>query len=302
MQANRLRAVLMIFVAFGLASGVVYTLIATGDGVIDGGGPQLERPYLEIREVHRTILTERVRAPGAGSAVEPPASVNEVVYSSGELKLKAWLAFPTLSTAAPLPAIVYLHGGFALGKDDFVQCKPFLSAGYAVLLPSFRGENDNPGQFEMLYGEVDDARAAVAWLAQHERIDKTRIYAFGHSIGGGISALLSLWDNVPLRATGSCGGLFPYAAFAGWSDIVPFDRRSPLERQLRLLLGNTSAMKLPHDAYIGEDDELTAVIRPAEQELAITHAPLRITVVAGNHMTSLDRSTRRFLKDIETRK
>jgi acetyl esterase/lipase len=290
------RSALVLLVAAALTVGFAG---CTGMG---GGGPKLDRPYLEVRRGHATVLTERRRAPEPMGEVAPPAGATEVAYRSGELDLKAWLALPAKGPPAPIPAIVYLHGGFGLDQDDFAKCKPFLDAGYAVLLPTLRGENNNRGDFELLYGEVDDARAAIQWLANDPRIDKGRLYAFGHSVGGGLAALLSLWDDVPLLASGSAGGLYPYTVFASWSDILPFDRRNPLERQLRLLLGNTADMKCRHYAYIGEEDDLKSVISPAEAEVKTTNAPLTIALVDGDHMTSLGPAMRRFIRDIERRK
>jgi acetyl esterase/lipase len=286
----------------GVVLGAGLGLAQAGCNVIGGGGPKLDRPYLEVRRAHVTDLTEKVRAPEKVAYVKPPPGVREITYPSGDLQLKAWFAMPPQPLGDALPAIVYLHGSFALGTEDFNQCKTFLDAGYTVLLPSLRGENDNPGHFELLYGEVDDARAAVHWLARQPNIDKGRLYAFGHSVGGGLSALLSLWDDLPLRATGSSGGLYPYTVFGAWSDMLPFNRRDPLERQLRLLLGNTGDMKHRHFAYIGDEDELTSVVGPAAEELKTTNAPLTVTVVEGDHFTSLTRSMRRFVKDIEARK
>jgi dipeptidyl aminopeptidase/acylaminoacyl peptidase len=72
---------------------------------------------------------------------------------------------------------------------------------------TLRGEDGNPGYHEMFFGEVDDGRAAISWLARQPGIDKSRIYAFGHSAGGVVAALFSLYDDLPLRATGSAGGL-----------------------------------------------------------------------------------------------
>ena len=96
-----------------------------------------------------------------------------------------------------------LRSGFPLN-----DCLPFLAAGFAVMTPTLRGENGNPGSFELFYGEVDDAEAAVRFLAAQPRIDSKRIYTFGHSVGGGISALLSLRPEIPVRKGGSSGGLY----------------------------------------------------------------------------------------------
>jgi acetyl esterase/lipase len=284
------------------ALGMMALLGLTGCGAVGGGGPKLDRPYLEVRRGHATVLTEKRRAPEQASDQQPPANVKVVTYPSGDLKLAAWFVLPAKAPADDIPAIVFFHGGFALGADDLKECKPFLDAGYAVLLPSLRGENKNEGNFELMYGEVDDGRAAVQWLAAQPRIDKGRIYTFGHSVGGGISALLSLWDDVPVLATGSSGGLFPYTVFAAWSEILPFDRRNPLERQLRLLLGNTADMKHKHHAYIGSEDDLKSVVGPAEAEIEQTGAPLRVTLVDGDHVTCLRHAIRAFLRDIQRRK
>jgi dienelactone hydrolase len=267
-----------------------------------GGGPKLDRPYLEVRREHATVLTQKVRAPQKAARAKPPAGVDDVTYQSGDLHLQAWLAMPAGAKTEPVPAIVYFHGGFALGDADLKDCKPFLEKGYAVMLPSLRGENDNPGHFELLYGEIDDARAAVRWLAEHPRIDKGRIHTFGHSIGGGVSALLSLWDDIPVLTTGSAGGLYPYTVFAELSDILPFDRRNPLERQLRLLLGNTADMQRPHIAFLGDEDPMKAVASPAEEEAKRTGAPLTVRIVEGDHFTCLAPAMHAFVREIEKRK
>jgi acetyl esterase/lipase len=288
-----------------LQHGIVVALVAlglAGCDAVGGGGPKLDRPYLEARRAHATVLTGSRKAPESVEHKRPPAGVDEKLYPSGDLKLRAWFVPPPNAPADDIPAIVFFHGGFALTDADLKQCKPFLDAGYAVLLPSLRGENDNPGNFELLYGEVDDGRAAIKWLAAQPHIDKGRIYAFGHSIGGGLSALLSLWDDVPVIATGSSGGLYPYTVFGVWTEILPFDQRNPLERQLRLLLGNTADMKRPHYAYIGREDELKSVVGPAQAEATKTNAPLHVTLVDGDHATSLAPAMRAFLKDIQNRK
>jgi acetyl esterase/lipase len=273
-----------------------------GCGGAGGGGPKLDRPYLEVRRSFPTALTSHGKAPEQVPFYGPPVGTVKKDYKSGDLDLWGWLALPPKAAPEGVPAVVYLHGGFALGPEDFVMCRPFVEAGYAVFLPSLRAENGNPGDFELLYGEVDDARAAVKWLADQPMIDKSRIYTFGHSIGGGISALLSLWDDVPVLATGSAGGLYPYTVFADLGNILPFDRRNPLERQLRLLLGNTADMKRPHFAYVGEGDTLQDVVGPAREEVQRTGAPLTVRVVPGDHFQCLDPAIRAFLKDVQGKK
>ena len=88
----------------------------------------------------------------------PPVGVEEVTYPSGSLSLKAWVAYPTgASRNGKVPGVVFFHGGFAFGAGDFEDARPFLDAGFAVMTPMLRGEDGNPGNFEMLLGEVADA-------------------------------------------------------------------------------------------------------------------------------------------------
>lgn len=52
------------------------------------------------------------------------------------------------------------------------------------MIPSFRGEDRNPGSYEMFYGELEDLDAAYDWLAKQPWVDPDRIYLAGHSTGG----------------------------------------------------------------------------------------------------------------------
>ncbi len=262
--------------------------------------PKQEQPFLEARQEFRTQLAKRAKAPDTFDPNEtPPAEATQARYPSGSFTFKTWYAFPKTAKSYPLPAIVYFHNGFALTKQDWSAVKPFLDAGFAVMTPTVRGENGNAGDFELWYGELDDAVSAVKWFAQLPGIDRQRIYAFGHSAGGNLAALLSLvGDDVPLAKTGSCGSLYPYDVFREWKDIVPFDTRNPRERQLRLLLGNTWWMKRPHLAYVGEADPLLRYKASAEAEVAASKGPLSVHVVPGDHGSSLHAAIGQFIEAI----
>lgn len=256
-------------------------------------------PYLDQRKSYSTVLKTHGPAPQEWHDKAPLPGVTEVAYASGNLKLKAWLAMPQNARAEKVPAVVYFHGGFAFGMDEFNDCQPFLDAGLAVMMPTLRGENGNPGDFELFYGEIDDARAAILELVKQPRIDASRIYTFGHSVGGGISALLSLWDDVPVRMGGSSGGLYPKNAFSGWRKFAPFDLSNEKEKQLRLLMGNMSSMKRKHIAYIGQDDNLVEVVPDADSEIKQTGAPLTISIIGGDHFTSLNLAVSSFANAIK---
>ena len=251
--------------------------------------------YLERLDAFETRLENSGPSPQDYSDEEPPEGVQAVSYSSDGFSLKAWFALPERAAGEPVPGIVYCHGGFAFGAGDFFDAQPFLDAGFAVMAPILRGENGNPGDFELFLGEVDDAAAAVRWLASQPAVDASRIYAFGHSVGGGVSALLSLRADVPVVHTGSSGGLYSREVFDDWSDYVPFDLGREEERDMRLLLGNQRWMQRPHFAFLGEEDGLVYAKRAADEEAASGPTELVVEVLSGDHFSSLPVAIRSYL-------
>ncbi len=153
------------------------------------------------------------------------ARATRFTYRSGAYELAAWLAFPEGVTMETLTApggaqkaVVYQHGGFAVGAGDFDDAQAFVDAGYVVMMPASRGENGNPGGFEYLLGEVDDFINAGAAMAALPGVDKTQVFGFGHSIGCGIALSAAADDGAlrPYRALGGSGGVYPKGVFASF--------------------------------------------------------------------------------------
>lgn len=263
-----------------------------------------ERSYLARRAEATTQLRERGPSPGEWTELSSPPGVMTITYPSGELDLAAWIAWPLgVSEYSRAPALVYFHGDFAFGYDDFEVVRPWLDAGFVVMTPMLRGENGNPGDFELLWGEIDDARAAVEWIAQQPAVDRSRVYAFGHSIGGGIAAMLSLYPELPLRRTGSCGGIYVPETFARWAksegnaDLVRFDPSLRDEIELRVLGPNVAWMVHTHIAYIGREDPWFATNAASVLEQAWARGkPFEVIEVEGDHMASLPPSLTAFLE------
>ena len=260
-----------------------------------------QTPYLTRRSAHATGLRERGPAPAGFTATPPPPGVRLVHYRSGELDLAAWYSAPGWGGGSS-PGLVYFHGDFAFGPDDFEIVRRFVDAGYAVLTPMLRGENGNPGDFELLWGEVDDGRAAVEWLAAQPEVDRQRVFAFGHSIGGGLAVMLSLYPELPLRATGSCGGIYVPETFARWAGsegnakLIRFDTEDPDETTLRVLGPNIEWMAHPHMAYVGEQDPwFVDNAQALERRAWELGKPFELFRVPGDHMSSLDPALDAFL-------
>jgi dienelactone hydrolase len=263
-------------------------------------GPVSNEPYLARRAALQTKLVKTGPAPQDYERESPPANIQEVTYPSGSLQLNAWVFMPPDQPDTPKPALVFFHGGFAFGAGDMQELQPFMDAGYVVMCPMLRGENGNPGNFELFWGEVDDAKSAVKWLAEQPYVDRNRIYTFGHSVGGGISALVCLHDDVPIQHGGSSGGLYGTAVFRDWSDIVPFDRSNKEEARLRVLVGNVKHLQKRHIAYLGQDDQFASEIAKAKKEMADGQSRLEINMMPGDHFTSFQPALQDYLKKTQS--
>ena len=299
----------------GLGVGLILPLLACpGSSVSHSSAPQTPPapaeagpyvPYLERLAVHRTALTRDEPSAGRFDPGFVPEGVQEVRYRSGEHELLAWFAMPA-DADGPVPGLVYFHGAFALGPKDRSAVQPFLDAGFAVLMPALRGENGNPGRQELLYGEIDDGVAAARWLAGRPEIDAEHIYAAGHSIGGGVAAMVALRPEAPVRATASIGGIYVPETFARWSrskgnaQLVRFDPLDPDEGTLRTLGANVRDLVHPLHAYIGEQDTWFHPNAEAlEAEAERWGSPVTVVMVPGDHMECLTPALARFLEVVQ---
>lgn len=254
-------------------------------------------PYLERRATFHTSLKAPGPSPQPWQEEPLPEGLQPVTYPSAGRDLKAWLFVPSV-VESKRPALVYFHGGFAFGVSDFEDVRPFADAGFIVLCPTLRGENGNAGEFEFTLGEIDDAVAAIRWLTEQDQVDAGRLYAFGHSSGGVVSAMLSLMDDVPIRHSGSSGGLYGtdlFALVARQSPaLVPFVVANPQEGQMRVLVGNIQWMKRPHYAIVGTGDSPMKTTE-ARREAAQAKAPLEVISIPGDHHSSLNPAVLKYL-------
>ncbi len=294
-------------VAFGgVLSGIAVHAVLGGLGFAVFAGwsrAQLEHgpiglagySYREARAAHRTRLTRHGPAPDQASVTPPPAYATEVTLAGATGPLEAWLMLP--SGEEPVPGVLYLHSGFALAESDAASAWSFVTAGYAVLLPSLRGENGNPGDYELCFGEVDDVRTAVRHLAGHPRVLDERVYVFGHAVGGALAALLALDPEPSVKLTGSSGGLYAPSVLLAWGQegLVPFRPLAARERDLRTPVRFADQLLVPHYAYFGEDDPLRADLARMQPALDAGRN-LRVDIVPGDAERSLLPAIQRFIR------
>jgi acetyl esterase/lipase/ketosteroid isomerase-like protein len=258
--------------------------------------------FRERRASHTTLLRERGPIGGTVPDEPPPPGFERVAFAGPLGGLWGWYAAP-VAGERPAPVLVYLHGGPALRAAHAAALAEFRAAGFAVFAPTLRGKNGNPGDHELLYGEVDDAAAAIAWVAAQPGIDRARIVTLGHSMGGALSALLALRDDVPLAQTVSVGGIYSVGTFQRWSTmpsqrgLVRFDPTDADELELRVLAPHARGLAHPHVAYVGDDEPW---FWPNVVEVARVADPARFSarVVPGDHMAALAPALAAALADL----
>jgi acetyl esterase/lipase len=157
-----------------------------------------KQSLLDARQgVHITRLPVKIKNQIEDAPVEIP-DANVVLFDAPLGKLSAYLSKPK-NLKGKSPAVVWAHGGFGgIGRVDWDQARAFHDSGCVLMIPSFRAENNNPGQFEMFYGEVDDLLAAITYVAGLPNVDSSRVYVAGHDNGGTLVLLAAVMGaNAP---------------------------------------------------------------------------------------------------------
>ena len=97
-------------------------------------------------------------------------------------------------TATPVPAVVLSHGYNGCGTDFDSGARYLADNGVAALCYTFCGGSTRdvsgfPTTEMTLFTEREDALAALDFLRGHDAVDASRVYLFGASMGGMVSAL-----------------------------------------------------------------------------------------------------------------
>lgn len=244
--------------------------------------------YAQARQHFQTRLLRQGPAPQEGESERPPPGVREVEYVSAGLRLRAWVNSPPQGGGRK-PAVLFLHGGFAFGEDDWEQAQPFRDAGLVVMTPMVRGENGLPGSYSMFYNEVDDVLAAAEHLSRLSYVDGTRVYVAGHSAGGTLALLAALTSN-RFRAGASFSGSPDQVAFSrGQMELVPFDPKDQREYQMRSPLAFARSFQCPFRLLYGSREFVFALSSKKTAELAkAAGKDVEAISVPGDHFTSVE--------------
>lgn len=254
----------------------------------------------------KTKLTKQQKAPQTSSKLKDEGSIKAINYSSNGLELQALLETKNIVANVRKPVLIYLHGGFGLGMSDVADCQIFTDNDFIVFAPSYRGENQNGGNYELLLGEVADAKEAIRWIAKQPFADTTKIYTFGHSIGGAVSLNLSLHSDIPVRLGGSSAGLYPVFAddfeppFENTSldDIEKFSNVNP-ETEMRLAIYHFKELRHKHYMYVGKDDHFDVVKNVINYRYSTLQDKFILKGIEGNHFSSLQPAFEQYLEVVK---
>ncbi len=159
------------------------------------------------------------------------------------------------------PAIVWITGGdcnsigdvwTAKDREDDQSACAFRKAGIIMMFPSLRGGNENPGQREGFFGEVDDILAATDYLAGLPYVDPERIYLGGHSTGGTLVMLVAASTD-RFRAIFSLGPVATAQQYGG--RYIYCDPNDEREIELRSPVAWLHCVKSPMYVMEGAESE-----------------------------------------------
>lgn len=128
------------------------------------------------------------------------------LHTRDGLDLVAWYAPPPTEDA---PVLAYFHGNAGTIAQRAFKARLFIEAGHGILMPEYRGYGGNPGR-PTEQGLYEDARAAVAWLAE-AGIPAGRMILYGESLGTGVA--------VQMATETTTAGLILEAPFTSIPDV-----------------------------------------------------------------------------------
>lgn len=170
--------------------------------------------FAEAHDAFQTTLVEKNS--DNDPIPDPPEGYFDLVYYPSKVGDLAAYVSSDPGDGEKHPLIIWIVGGWGNGIDDFPWCYPawdddqtgsaFWRSGVLTMYPSFRGGNGNPGNYEALFGEVDDIVSAYEYAASLPYVDPSRIYLGGHSTGG-TRALLAAEYTDKFRAVFGFGAV-----------------------------------------------------------------------------------------------
>ncbi|WP_112335576.1 S9 family peptidase [Rhizobium miluonense] len=264
--------------------------IARSDEKAEDAPPLLSGDYAKERHLFRTDLLSKGPAPDIYERLVTPSTAERLFYRSGvgeELELVAWVSRYTRSEK-PKPAVLFLHGGNAIGQGHWQLMKPYVEAGYVVMIPSMRGENGQKGNFSGFYDEVADVLAASNRLRHLPGVDPHRMFLAGHSIGGTLAMLAAMSTHRFRAVAPISGNPDAYAFFGRYPQDIRFNTGNPREYQMRSPLCYAHSFKSPVKLFHGtEEAHFDSRLALLSKRATAAGVKMDMATVPGSHNSAL---------------
>ena len=262
---------------------------------------QMTGDYERERRKFRTDLLNKGPAPDKFEPLVAPPGAEQIFYRSGyggELELVAWVNTYE-RTRKPRPAVLFLHGGNAIGQGHWMLMKPYIDAGYVVMIPSMRGENGQKGNFSGFYDEVDDVLAASDRLRHLPGVDEHRMFLAGHSIGGTLAMLTAMSTRRFRAAAPISGNPDAFAFFNRYPQDIRFNDKNPREFQMRSPVCYAHSFKCPLAVMHGSEEvHFVTRLGLLSKRAHAAGVKMSVDMFPGGHFTALpaeiDRSIQFF--------
>lgn len=155
-----------------------------------------------------------------GSRYRIEANISYVGTSNHAAKLDVYTP-RNASATAPVPTVIYIHGGGWMGGDkngSVLQLLPYLEMGWAAVNVDYRG---GPATAP---AAVEDSRCALRWVirnAQKYNFDVNKLIVTGESAGGHLALITGLLpSSAGLDGEGSGPQELKVAAIVNWYGVT----------------------------------------------------------------------------------
>jgi len=180
---------------------------------------------------------------------------SDLNFVSGADSCVAWL-YPAVGEQITAPAVVMAHGLSGTRRDRLgAFAERFAAAGFAALVFDHRGFGDSGGEPDLFDPkmQLEDWRAAIAFVRSLPEVDGARIATFGSSMGGGNALAAAAADPDVAAAISQVPFL----------DIVTQAHRSSPRVTARTLVAAIQGRHLP---AVGQPDEPALINAPGGEE------------------------------------
>lgn len=245
-----------------------------------------DQDYAVARARFQTQLSRQAGSPQAYGPHRIPPDGQALPYMVDGRRQVAMVDQPRTPITQKHPAVIFLHGGFAYGDEDWEMPQQFRDAGFLVAIPILRGENGQGGSFSLFYDEVSDVLAVADMLAQQPYIDGDNLFVCGHSAGGSLAALSALAGS-RFRAAASFGGAMDQRIMLPDRDLIVFDPLDVEEIQMRSPVAFAHSFKCPTRLYYGHEETWLKPQCETTVARAAGHQVVTAKEVRGDHFTAV---------------